>query len=136
MVSQWSPPTLVWPAGWSASSPTRLLAIRNTPPLTYMQWIMGLAALRTAWQRQTRDFGHAAAAARHRCLVLDNRGIGRSDAPLLRYTTSEMARDVVELLDHVGWTAPRQVHVVGASMGGMIAQELVCSAAARALRPQ
>ena len=57
--------------------------------------------------------------------MFDNRGMGESDKPLLRYTTSEMAKDVVELLDHVGWTQERNVHVVGISMGGMISQELV-----------
>lgn len=57
--------------------------------------------------------------------LTNNRGMGESDKPLLRYTTSEMAKDIVELLDHVGWTNPRSIHVVGISMGGMIAQELV-----------
>ncbi|KAF2860822.1 alpha/beta-hydrolase [Piedraia hortae CBS 480.64] len=86
-------------------------------------WIMGLGGLKTTWQRQTKDFGHEQAD-KYTCLVFDNRGIGESDVPILRYTTSEMAKDVVELLDHVGWTDPRSVHVVGISMGGMIAQEL------------
>lgn len=76
------------------------------------------------WQRQTRDFGHTEAD-QYSCLIFDNRGMGESDKPLLRYTTSEMARDVIELLDHVGWTGERSVHVVGISMGGMIAQEMV-----------
>lgn len=53
--------------------------------------------------------------------------MGDSDKPLLRYTTSEMAKDIVELLDHVGWKDKRSIHVVGISMGGMIAQELVLS---------
>lgn len=35
-----------------------------------------------------------------------------------------MAQDLVEVLDHAGWTAQRQVHAVGLSLGGMIAQEL------------
>ncbi|RKF83425.1 putative glycylpeptide n-tetradecanoyltransferase protein [Golovinomyces cichoracearum] len=51
-------------------------------------------------------------------------GIGKSDKPLMRYSTSEMARDALELLDHIGWTSDRQLHVVGVSLGGMIAQEL------------
>ena len=43
----------------------------------------------------------------------------------MRYSTSEMAKDTLELIDHVGWTSQRQLHVVGSSLGGMIAQELV-----------
>jgi pimeloyl-ACP methyl ester carboxylesterase len=52
-------------------------------------------------------------------------GMGKSDKPLMRYSTSEMAKDVLEILDHLGWTAERELHVSGVSMGGMIAQELV-----------
>lgn len=33
-----------------------------------------------------------------------------------------MAEDVVVLLDYIGWTAKHDVHVVGVSLGGMIAQ--------------
>ncbi|MCJ1466126.1 hypothetical protein MMC07_004745 [Pseudocyphellaria aurata] len=88
-----------------------------------MQWITGLGALKSAWQIQTKHFGHTHAS-QYSNLIFDNRGIGGSDKPLRRYSTSEMARDVVELVDHLGWTAPRQLHVVSVSMGGMIAQEL------------
>lgn len=42
----------------------------------------------------------------------------------MRYSTSEMAKDTLELIDHVGWTSHRQLHVVGVSLGGMIGQEL------------
>ena len=82
--------------------------------------------IKQTWQRQTRDFGHVEAD-KYTCLVFDNRGMGESDKPLLRYTTSEMAKDVVELLNHVQWQDSRSIHVVGISMGGMIAQELVRS---------
>ena len=85
---------------------------------------MGLGAFSWAWQRQTKDFGHDQAA-KYTCLVFDNRGIGESDKPLLRYTTSEMAKDTLELLNHLEWTQERQIHVIGSSLGGMIAQELV-----------
>jgi pimeloyl-ACP methyl ester carboxylesterase len=33
-----------------------------------------------------------------------------------------MAKDVIVLLDFVGWNERRSLHVVGLSMGGMIAQ--------------
>ena len=33
-----------------------------------------------------------------------------------------MAEDVIVLLDFIGWTEKRSVHLVGLSMGGMIAQ--------------
>lgn len=33
-----------------------------------------------------------------------------------------MAEDVITLLDFVGWTEECQIHVVGVSLGGMIAQ--------------
>lgn len=51
--------------------------------------------------------------------------MGDSDTPLMRYSTSEMAKDVIELVDHLGWTAERELHIMGVSMGGMISQELV-----------
>ena len=85
---------------------------------------MGLGAHKWYWQRQTKDFGHDEAD-KYSCLLFDNRGMGESDKPILRYSTSEMAKDVLHLLDHVGWTHDRSVHVVGISMGGMIAQEMV-----------
>lgn len=84
---------------------------------------MGLGSIKSAWQRQYKDFGHTQGD-QYSCLVFDNRGIGESDKPMLRYSTSEMAKDTLELIDHVGWTSRRQLHVIGISMGGMIAQEL------------
>ncbi|KAK4121929.1 alpha/beta-hydrolase [Parathielavia appendiculata] len=96
-------------------------------------FIMGLGGLKSAWQRQTLNFGHERRD-QYSVLLLDNRGMGDSDKPLMRYSTSEMARDVAEVLAHpsVGWLpsfplpsqVERTLHVVGISMGGMIAQEL------------
>ncbi|CZT17011.1 related to alpha/beta hydrolase [Ramularia collo-cygni] len=86
-------------------------------------WIMGLGGYSRTWQRQIKDFGHVEAD-KYTCLFCDNRGMGQSDKPLLRYTTSEMAKDIIELLDHLDWKEKRDLHIVGISMGGMIAQEL------------
>jgi pimeloyl-ACP methyl ester carboxylesterase len=103
---------------------------------------MGLGAIKSAWQRQTHKFGHLEGD-KYSVLVYDNRGIGESDKPLMRYSTSEMAEDALEVLGHVGWLGERELHVIGVSMGGMIAQELalkvpqrvaslaLCSTAAR-----
>jgi pimeloyl-ACP methyl ester carboxylesterase len=84
---------------------------------------MGLGGIKSAWQRQYKDFGHTNGS-KYSCLVFDNRGIGESDKPLMRYSTSEMAIDTLELIDSIGWTEKRQLHIIGASMGGMIAEEL------------
>lgn len=40
-------------------------------------------------------------------------------------STSAMADDVVTLFNYIGWTENRQIHVVGVSLGGMIAQGLI-----------
>jgi pimeloyl-ACP methyl ester carboxylesterase len=79
--------------------------------------IMGLAADSTAWMFQVPAF-----AERYRTLVFDNRGVGRSSKPPGPYTIHEMADDAAGLLDVLGIA---RAHVVGVSMGGMIAQELV-----------
>ena len=42
-------------------------------------------------------------------------------------STSETARDVVVLLDHLGWTKKQELHIVSISKGRMILQgEYVC----------
>ena len=47
--------------------------------------------------------------------------------------TSGMAEDVICLLDYLGWTGEREVHVVGISLGGMIAQGMFLRDAFEAL---
>ncbi|KJZ74700.1 hypothetical protein HIM_05817 [Hirsutella minnesotensis 3608] len=85
-------------------------------------WVMSMKT----WQYQTLYFGHERSD-KYSVLVFDNRGHRRSDKPFMRYTTAMMAQDAVAVLDGVGWTQSRSVHVVGLSLGGMIAQELACA---------
>ena len=58
---------------------------------------------------------------RFRVLSFDNRGIGESDVPAGPYTAEQMAGDAVAVLDAAG---VGQAHVVGTSLGGMVAQEV------------
>jgi pimeloyl-ACP methyl ester carboxylesterase len=56
-----------------------------------------------------------------RVVLLDNRGVGRSDAPPPPYSTARMAADVAAVLDDA---AVERTHVFGMSLGGMIAQQV------------
>jgi 3-oxoadipate enol-lactonase len=58
---------------------------------------------------------------RFRLVLIDNRGSGRSGGGLEPYEIADLARDVVAVLDHAGI---ERAHVLGASLGGMVAQEL------------
>lgn len=51
----------------------------------------------------------------------DQRGLGRSDKPDVRYSMADYADDAAVLMESQGWES---AHVVGVSFGGMVAQEL------------
>jgi 3-oxoadipate enol-lactonase len=76
--------------------------------------IQGLGADSRGWLRQRLAF-----AARHRVVVFDNRGVGRSDRPPGPYDLEVMAGDALAVLDAAGIA---DAHVMGASMGGAISQ--------------
>lgn len=83
------------------------------PPLLL---IMGLATDSTAWAFQLPEF------ARHyRAIAFDNRGVGRTSKPAGPYSIHQMADDAAGVMDALGVA---RAHVLGVSMGGMIAQEL------------
>jgi pimeloyl-ACP methyl ester carboxylesterase len=79
--------------------------------------IQGMSGTHVAWGRPFRELLEADFA----CVAFDNRGIGLSSAVEEPFTIAEMAVDTVELLDAL---EIESAHVVGISMGGMIAQEL------------
>ena len=81
-----------------------------------MVLINGLADDLESWATQVPAFLQAG----YRVLRFDNRGIGKSARPPGPYTTAMMAADTKALVDHLGLS---RVHMLGVSMGGMIAQE-------------
>jgi len=85
--------------------------------------IQGLGYGRWGWEPVVPGL-----AAHHRVLSFDNRGIGESDKPEGPYTARMMADDALQVLDEAGVD---RAHVVGASLGGMIAQELAVAAPER-----
>jgi 3-oxoadipate enol-lactonase len=85
----------------------------NGPPVLL---IMGLGTPSVGFVAQVPAFRE-----RHRTIVFDNRGSGRSSSPPGPYTIRALADDALALLDRLD--VPR-AHVVGVSMGGMIAQEI------------
>ncbi|MGO9512082.1 MAG: alpha/beta fold hydrolase [Steroidobacteraceae bacterium] len=78
--------------------------------------INGLGTTAHLWHRSRSVFAKS-----FRTIALDNRGVGRSDAPAGVYSISLMASDAVAVLDAAGID---EAHVLGVSLGGMIAQEL------------
>ncbi len=78
--------------------------------------IMGLAYPSDMWYRSRPVLGK-----KFRTIVIDNRGVGRSDVPPGPYPIPVMASDALAVLDAAGVDS---AHVYGISMGGMIAQEL------------
>ncbi|MBA3605093.1 MAG: alpha/beta hydrolase [Actinomycetota bacterium] len=83
------------------------------PPVLFIQ---GLGADKHGWDMQRLGMAWS-----YRAIALDNRGAGRSDKPLGAYSLEQMAADSIAVLDDAGIDT---AHVVGASMGGAIAQML------------
>ncbi|KAJ1823630.1 hypothetical protein LPJ73_009384, partial [Coemansia sp. RSA 2703] len=81
--------------------------------------IMGMLGSTMYWRLQTRYF---ASLGSYTVCVFDNCGSGRSTIGPGPYRVSQMARDAFAVLGRLGWT--EGVHVVGISLGGMVAQEM------------
>ena len=86
-------------------------------PLVFLN---GLAGDHLYWMGQVRTFSGRG---QHvfRCLALDNRDAGQSSYASEPYSVGDLAEDVACLLQGLDLPA---AHVVGLSLGGMIAQEL------------
>lgn len=81
--------------------------------------IMGLSFTLEMWFRVL-----PALVASYRVILFDNRGMGRSSVPRGPYSIRQMARDTAAVMDAAD---VQNAHILGASMGGMVAQELALS---------
>lgn len=84
--------------------------------------IQGVGVIGSGYRPQV-----GALSSRHRVAWFDNRGVGRSTL-VGALSIERMAGDALALMDHLGFD---RAHVVGHSMGGVIAQELALRAPER-----
>jgi 3-oxoadipate enol-lactonase len=87
--------------------------------------VNGLADTKESWEAQLPAF-----AERYRVVSFDNRGVGETATPPGPYTSRLMADDLAALVDGIGL---ERFHLLGVSMGGMIAQEYAIAHADRLL---
>ena len=90
-------------------------AMGQGSPLIFLS---GLGGDHRAFSVPMRHFS-----SQHQTLALDNRDVGQSDRAFAGYSTAEMAEDVALWLREIG--IERGAHIVGHSLGGLVAQELV-----------
>ena len=88
-----------------------------------MVFIQGTGVHGEAWLSQLDGLAN-----RYRCLIFDNRGMGRSQPAGGRLTIEQMVEDVCVLMDAEGW---KSAHVVGHSLGGLVALGLTLAASQR-----
>ena len=85
--------------------------------------IMGLGYSSDMWWRLLPELTPT-----YKVIRYDNRGVGRTGVPAGPYPIDVMAADALAVLDAAGETS---AHVLGVSMGGFIAQEVVLRAPER-----
>lgn len=85
--------------------------------------IHGLGYARWGWEPVVESLARS-----FDVILFDNRGIGESDAPPGPYSAGELAADALQVLAEAG---VERAHVLGTSLGGMVAQELALAAPER-----
>lgn len=86
-------------------------------------FIQGAGLPGAGWRPQV-----TALSARFRCASFDNRGTGGSRPANEPFTIDDWRADALEVLDALGWES---AHVVGHSLGGLVAQSLALDARTR-----
>jgi len=87
------------------------------PPVLMIQ---GVGVAGVGWGPQVAGLGD-----RFRCVRFDNRGVGASTAAHDALSIEQMAGDALAVMDAQGWD---RAHIVGHSMGGLIAQAVALAA--------
>jgi pimeloyl-ACP methyl ester carboxylesterase len=83
-------------------------------------FVNGLAGDSMSWMGQLKTFSR-----QYRCLAIDNRDVGQSTYANSSYTVHDLASDLIGFCEQLR-LGP--AHIVGVSMGGMIAQEMALAA--------
>ncbi|MDB6028350.1 MAG: putative hydrolase [Verrucomicrobiales bacterium] len=99
------------------------LAYTVTGSGTPVLFIQGTGVHGNGWMPQVE-----ALAAQYNCISFDNRGMGGSQPIGCSITVEQMADDVIALMDAQGWDS---AHIVGHSLGGLIALQLAIANRAR-----
>jgi pimeloyl-ACP methyl ester carboxylesterase len=86
-------------------------------------FIQGVGLHGDGWLPQT-----SVLKSRFRCLTFDNRGIGQSPIDGAPISIEQMAADTLDVMNAAGFDA---AHIVGHSMGGVIAQQIALTAPKR-----
>jgi pimeloyl-ACP methyl ester carboxylesterase len=86
-------------------------------------WIQGVGVHGDGWLPQVD-----ALADRYRSLWFDNRGMGESQPAAVPIRVEQMAEDALVLMDAAGWES---AHVVGHSLGGLVALQMAFAARRR-----
>jgi pimeloyl-ACP methyl ester carboxylesterase len=80
--------------------------------------IVGLGANKDWWEpKQLEEVSR-----KYKAIIFDNRGTGRTESPAKDFTFKMMADDTVGLMDAL---KIKKAHVLGVSLGGNVAQEIV-----------
>jgi 3-oxoadipate enol-lactonase len=99
------------------SNPDRAFITSPFDSEHYIVLINGLADPKETWSLQIPALTNAGLTV----LTFDNRGIGSTSSPAGPYTASLLAADAKALVTHL--KIPSKFHLMGVSMGGMIAQQ-------------
>ncbi|ORX93554.1 alpha/beta-hydrolase [Basidiobolus meristosporus CBS 931.73] len=83
-------------------------------------FVTGINSVCETWFPQTQYFGSLS---NYQVCTFDLRGSGESTSHHGFFTTKTLAQDALDLLSHLKWD--KEVHLVGLSLGGMIAQRMV-----------